>query len=72
MRLRNLAPKRKARKLKAKEDAKDEAAAEERRNAAKDCAEERAADPDAFAEKWGSDPNKRNAFGKCVSAEARS
>jgi len=35
--------------------------------AAKDCKAERKADPDAFAQKYGTNENKRNAFGKCVS-----
>lgn len=35
--------------------------------AAKDCKAERRADPDAFAQKYGTNKNKRNAFGKCVS-----
>ena len=36
-------------------------------NAAKDCRTERAADPNAFRDKYGTNHNKRNAFGKCVS-----
>jgi hypothetical protein len=40
-------------------------------NAAKACKAERKADPTAFAEKYGSNKNKRNAFGKCVSAQAK-
>jgi hypothetical protein len=36
-------------------------------NAAQQCKEERKADPDAFTETYGSNHNKRNAFGKCVS-----
>jgi hypothetical protein len=36
-------------------------------NAAKACKAERAADPAAFAQKYGTNHNKRNAFGKCVS-----
>lgn len=35
--------------------------------AAKDCKAERKADPDAFAQRYGTNENKRNAFGKCVS-----
>jgi hypothetical protein len=35
-------------------------------NAAKTCATERAADAAAFREKYGSNENDRNAFGKCV------
>lgn len=36
-------------------------------NAAKQCKAERKADPSAFATKYGTNENKRNAFGKCVS-----
>jgi hypothetical protein len=41
------------------------------RNAAQECREERAADPDAFKDKYGENENGRNAFGKCVSRHAR-
>jgi len=41
------------------------------RNAARDCRDERTADPAAFQETWGSNGNKKNAFGKCVSATAK-
>jgi len=40
-------------------------------NAAKACRSERKADPSAFTEKYGSNKNKRNAFGKCVSQQAK-
>jgi hypothetical protein len=40
-------------------------------NAAKTCKAERKADPQAFADKYGTNANKRNAFGKCVSKTAR-
>lgn len=43
-----------------------------RKTAARDCAAERREDGDAFAEKYGTNANKRNAFGKCVSRGARS
>jgi hypothetical protein len=36
-------------------------------NAAKQCKAERKADPAAFKAKYGTNHNKRNAFGKCVS-----
>jgi ribosomal protein S17E len=36
-------------------------------NAAKSCKAERTADPAAFRDKYGTNKNKRNAFGKCVS-----
>jgi len=39
--------------------------------AAKTCKQERKADPKAFADKYGTNANKRNAFGKCVSKTAR-
>lgn len=38
-------------------------------DAAKACKAERAADPDAFAQKYGTNANKRNAYGKCVSQQ---
>jgi len=41
-------------------------------NAAKACKTERKTDPAAFREKYGSSKNKRNAFGKCVSKQAKS
>ena len=41
-------------------------------NAAKTCKAERKADPKAFADKYGTNHNKRNAFGKCVSKLKRS
>jgi hypothetical protein len=43
-------------------------------NAAKQCKAERgttAASREAFANKYGTNANKRNAFGKCVSAKAK-
>ena len=46
------------------EEAQREAAA---KNAAKECKAERAADPAAFAAKYGTNTNKKNAYGKCVS-----
>jgi hypothetical protein len=41
------------------------------KNAAKACKAERAADPDAFAEKYGTNENDKNAYGKCVSSKAK-
>jgi hypothetical protein len=38
-------------------------------NAAQACKTERKADPQAFADKYGKNGNKRNAFGKCVSSQ---
>src|SRR3712207_8914613 len=45
--------------------------AAEAKNAAQECRAERQADPSAFAEKYGTNRNKRNAFGKCVSSKAQ-
>jgi hypothetical protein len=41
------------------------------KNAAKDCKTERAADPAAFQQKYGTGKNKKNAFGKCVSQNTK-
>ena len=54
---------------KAAEEAQEERAAH--KNAAKECKSERAEDPEAFANTYGTGPRKRNAFGKCVSRHAR-
>jgi hypothetical protein len=43
---------------------------EAKRSAASECREERQADAAAFAAKYGTNANKENAFGKCVSAKA--
>jgi Cu2+-containing amine oxidase len=41
-------------------------------NAAKRCkAERQSMGAEAFAERYGTNPNKRNAFGKCVSGKAK-
>ena len=40
-------------------------------NAAQACKAEQAADPEAFAATYGTNPNGRNAFGKCVSAQVQ-
>ena len=55
---------------KTREEAAERRAA--RRNAAKECREERAQDEAAFTEKYGTNENDKNAFGKCVSAKAKS
>jgi hypothetical protein len=39
--------------------------------AAKSCKAEKAEDKDAFAQKYGTNENKRNAFGKCVSQKSK-
>lgn len=47
----------------------------DKRNAAKECKAERGetdATREAFAEKYGTNANNRNAFGKCVSGKASS
>lgn len=51
------------------EEAQEEQSAHS--NAAKECKAERAADATAFAELYGTNGNKRNAFGKCVSKKAK-
>ena len=40
-------------------------------NAAALCRAERAPDPDAFRDHYGTNKNKKNAFGKCVSQKAK-
>ena len=60
-----------AKKLKAAADAKDKAKAVAVKNAAKTCAAERAANAQAFADEYGKNKNDKNAFGKCVSALAK-
>jgi hypothetical protein len=40
-------------------------------NAAQQCRAERSPDPDAFRDKYGTNKNKKNAFGKCVSQKAK-
>ena len=55
-------------------DASDRKAADARINAAKRCASERGttdASRKAFADKYGTNASKANAFGKCVSKKAR-
>jgi hypothetical protein len=56
------------RRIAAEEEAENETA---HRNAAKACKAERAEDPDAFAEEYGTNKNRKNAFGKCVSSKAK-
>ena len=55
-------------KKNAAEDEKQEQ--EAKQNASQQCREERKADPAAFGEKYGTNKNKKNAFGKCVSQKA--
>jgi hypothetical protein len=51
-------------------DAEDAEEARDQKNAAKRCAAERRKIGDeAFAKQYGTNPNRRNAFGKCVSSK---
>ena len=62
----------KAKEKKEQADAQDAEVAEERQSAAKRCAAERkASGREAFAEKYGTNANKSNAFGRCVSQKAK-
>jgi len=59
---------------KRKLDRADRAARVKQRNAAQQCDEERGETAEsraAFAEKYGTNPNGKNAFGKCVSQKAK-
>ncbi len=56
-------------RAKAAEEAQEEQTAH--KNAAKECKAERTANAQAFAEKYGTNKNGKNAFGKCVSKKAR-
>jgi hypothetical protein len=51
------------------EEAQEEQTAH--KNAAKECKAERTADPEGFATTYGTNGNKHNAFGKCVSKKAK-
>jgi hypothetical protein len=65
----------KAREKQAEADRRDREEIARRHNAAKECDEERGTTQEsrrAFADKYGTNRNKRNAFGKCVSQKARS
>jgi hypothetical protein len=48
-------------------DAADAQEVAETKNAARECAAERATDRAAFKEEYGTNKNGKNAFGKCVS-----
>jgi hypothetical protein len=62
----------KAKEKEAEADEQDQQDATEFKNAAKECASERTADPDAFATTYGTEnSNRKNAFGKCVSQKVR-
>jgi hypothetical protein len=60
----------KAKEKEAAADARDREEAGEFKNAAKECDAERDANPDEFATNYGTNENKSNAFGKCVSEKA--
>ena len=60
----------KAKAKRAEQDKEDAAEAEETKNAAQECDDERgetAQSETAFADKYGTNANKKHAFGKCVS-----
>jgi hypothetical protein len=62
----------KAKKAQKKEDAQDLEEIQEFKNAAKECDAERGETTEsqqAFAEKYGTNKNDKNAFGKCVSGK---
>jgi hypothetical protein len=50
---------------------RDERGQVERANATAQCTTERSADPTAFAAKYGVGPKHRNAFNRCVAANAK-
>ena len=57
----------KAKAKREEQDDDDADEAEDKTNAAHECAAEREADRKAFEDTYGTNHNKRNAFGKCVS-----
>ena len=62
----------KAKEGKAKSDAKDAQKIKQVKSAAKSCAADRKSmGADAFANKYGTNESKSNAFGKCVSSQAK-
>ena len=58
-------------KAKAKTKQAEQSQVQAEENAAKQCKAERKADPAAFQTKYGTNKNKSNAFGKCVSQKAK-
>ena len=56
----------------AKSQQSDQARTEAIVSASKQCKTERKSDPAAFKQKYGTNKNKSNAFGKCVSSKAKS
>ena len=61
----------KAKAKREEQDDDDADAAEAKTNAAHECAAEREADRKAFEDTYGTNHNKKNAFGKCVSQKAQ-
>jgi len=61
----------KAKAKRAAQDAADAEQAEEVKRAATECDAERDDDANAFRETYGTNGNKKNAFGNCVSQKAR-
>jgi hypothetical protein len=60
----------KARAKQKEQDQKDAAEAQDLKNAAQECDSERSADRKAFDDTYGTNHNKKNAFGKCVSQKS--
>jgi hypothetical protein len=60
----------KAKAKRQEQDEQDADEAEDTKNAAQECDAERSADRKAFDEKYGTNHNKKNAFGKCVSQKS--
>ena len=60
----------KAKAKREEQDDDDADEAEDKTNAAHECAAEREADRKAFEDTYGTNHNKKNAFGKCVSQKA--
>jgi hypothetical protein len=58
-------------KARAKTKQAEQSQVQAEENAAKQCKDERQADPAAFQQKYGTNKNKSNAFGKCVSQKAK-
>jgi hypothetical protein len=61
----------KAKAKREQQDEDDQQEAEDQTNAAQACATERSADRKAFEDQYGTNHNKKNAFGKCVSQKVQ-
>ena len=59
-----------AKAMRACVDVREPAVEDAAKNAAHECKAERSADPAAFGEKYGTNKNKKNAYGKCVSSKS--